>query len=61
MNEHVGCTGCGAMSTFVTCIGNADLAQCETVSDAKKSAVRTRVCAKSFLPEKIHGHKPADK
>ena len=48
------------MSALITSVGDADFSGRDFIGETEKSAVRTSVSAKSFLSQKIDGHKSAD-
>ena len=48
VDDDVRCADGGAMATFITGVGDADLARCKFVCDAEKTAIRTGVSAKPF-------------
>src|SRR5206468_11956042 len=48
------------MAALIASGRNADFSGRELIGKAKKSAVRTGVRAKAFLPQKINCHKTAD-
>jgi hypothetical protein len=49
------------VATLIAGVGNADFSGRQFVGETEKSAIRTGVGAKAFLPQKINRHEAADK